>query len=153
VKKLRIILVFVAFFSVFSAPIWASNIAREDKAVADTLDRMGQAMTHRDVTALTTILHDDLTWGHATGATQNKEQFIKEVGGAEIYDIFKFSNFSIHIYGSTAVVRCEADIRNGAPPTKPMHEGHFNALIVLVKGSQGWQIVGEQRAHIEDLAH
>ncbi|MFZ0882535.1 MAG: nuclear transport factor 2 family protein, partial [Candidatus Acidiferrales bacterium] len=127
-----------------------ANDGREESAVVETLDRMSQAMEHKDVAALASVLHDDLTWGHSTGATQTKEQLVKELGGAEVYELFKFSNFSIHIYGSTAVVRCTADIRNGAPPAKPMHQGHFNCLIVLVKGPNGWQIVGGQRAHVDE---
>jgi ketosteroid isomerase-like protein len=133
------------------APLLA-NQADDEKAVADALNRMGQAMEDKDVAALASVLHDDLTWGHSTGATQTKEQLVKELGGAEIYELFKFSNLSIHIYGSTAVVRCTADIRNGAPPAKPMHQGHFNCLIVLVKEPHGWQIVGGQRAHVDEKA-
>lgn len=149
--KLSVVLAFAALFSFVSAP-GPANDTQEERAVGDTLDRMGQAMMDKNVAALAALLHDDLTWGHSTGATQTKEQLMKEVGGAEIYEIFKFSNLSIHIYGSTAVVRCSADIRNGAPPTKSMHEGHFNCLIVLVKGNRGWQIVGGQRAHLEEKA-
>ncbi len=124
----------------------------DEKAVADTLDKLGQAMEHKDTAALASVLHDDLTWGHSTGATQTKEQLVKELGGDEKYELFKFSNLTIHMYGDTAVVRCNADIRNGAPPAKPMHQGHFNCLIVLVKGAHGWQIVGGQRAHVDEKA-
>jgi hypothetical protein len=148
-KNLNLVLAFAALFSVISAPVLANN-SQDEQQVGETLDRMGQAMVHKDVATLATVLHGDLTWGHSTGAIQTKEQLLKEVAGTEIYEVFKFSDFSIHLYGSTAVVRCTADIRNGAPPTKPMHEGRFNCLIVLVKGSQGWQIVGGQRAHVEE---
>jgi hypothetical protein len=150
-KNTIIVLALVGLFLSVSGPSLA-NETQEEKAVAETLDRMGQAMVQKDVAALASVLHDDLTWGHSTGATQTKEQLVTELGSAEIYEVFRFSNLSVHIYGSTAVVRCAADIRNGAPPTKPMHEGHFNCLIVLVKGTHGWQIVGGQRAHVDEKA-
>jgi hypothetical protein len=152
-KTSIIILTLVALF--WGGPLSANapqNYTPDEKAVADTLDKMGQAMEHKDTVALASVLHDDLTWGHSTGATQTKEQIVKELGGDEKYELFKFSNLSIHIYGDTAVVRCNADIRNGAPPAKPMHQGHFNCLIVLVKGSHGWLIVGGQRAHVDEKA-
>lgn len=146
-----VFLLLAALFISTAAPLLA-NQTDDEKAAADALDRMGQAMEHKDVAALGAVLHDDLTWGHSTGATQTKEQLVAELGGAEIYEQFKFSNLAIHIYGSTAVVRCTADIRNGAPPAKPMHQGHFICLIVLVKGAHGWQIVGGQRAHVDEKA-
>jgi ketosteroid isomerase-like protein len=150
--KISIVFLLLTALFINTASQLLANQADDKKSVADALDRMGQAMEHKDVEALGAVLHDDLTWGHSTGATQTKEQLVAELGGAEIYEQFKFSNLAIHIYGSTAVVRCTADIRNGAPPAKPMHQGHFICLIVLVKGAHGWQIVGGQRAHVDEKA-
>jgi hypothetical protein len=98
---------------------------------------------------LDSVLHDELSWGHATGHTQSKTEMLQTISGTEIWERFDFSKETIHFYGSTAVVRCQADIRNGTPP-QAIHDGKFTMLLVLVKDNRGWQIVGEQRAHIDE---
>ena len=90
-KNTIIVLALVGLFLSVSGPSLA-NETQEEKAVAETLDRMGQAMVQKDVAALASVLHDDLTWGHSTGATQTKEQLVTELGSAEIYEVFRFSN-------------------------------------------------------------
>ena len=108
--KMKIVFFVLATLILSPGGSLLANDGREESAVVETLDRMGQAMEHKDVAALAAVLHDDLTWGHSTGATQTKEQLVKEVGGVEIYELFKFSNFSMHIYGFD---------RGG-----PLHRGH-----------------------------
>jgi hypothetical protein len=148
VKKTIVTMICMVLFSAVDLSA-APNDPQEEKAVLQTLDRMGQAMVNKDIAMLTNVLHDDLTWGHSTGHTQTKSEMLQTVAGTEIWEIFKYSKATIHFYGSTAVVRAVADIRNGTPP-QPIHDGHFNILLVLVKGPQGWQIVGEQRVHLKE---
>jgi len=123
------------------------NDPQEEKQVLATMDRMGEAMVKKDVATLTKVLHEDMLWGRANGITWTKDEMLKTVSGSQIWEGFKFSKPIVHIYGSTAVVRCLVDLRTGIPPSNPMHDEHFTVLLVLVKGPQGWQIVGEQWAH------
>lgn len=153
VKKAIVLFVYVAILSSAVGLSAAPDEEQDRTDVLQTMDRMGQAMVNKDIPTLTRVLHEDLTWGHATGDTQTKPEMLKTVAGPEVWEVFKFSRASIHFYGSTAVVRCVADIRNGTPPKNPVHDGHFNMLLVLVKGQQGWQIVGEQRVHLDEKAH
>src|SRR5262245_53352712 len=118
----------------------ASSDPQEERLVLAALDRMGQGIVKKDIPALTAVLHDDLTYGHATGHSQTKAELLKDVSNPKrVWEIFRFSKPVVHFYGSTAVVRCEADIRNGAPGN--LHDGHFTYLLVLVKGPQGWQVM------------
>lgn len=123
----------------------ASSDPQEEKLVLAALDRMGQGIVKKDFAALNQVLHDDLTYGHATGRTETKAELLKDVANPKrVWEIFRFSKPVVQFYGSTAVVRSEADIRNGAPGD--LHDGHFTYLVVLVKGPQGWQVMGAQRA-------
>ena len=147
-KKTIVTIVCMVLFSAAGLSA-AQNDPQEEKAVLQTLDRLGQAMVKKDIPTLTSILNDDMIWGHATGHTQTKSEVLKTVAGTEIWEVFKFSQPKIHFYGPAAVVRCIADIRNGTPP-QAIHDGRFTMLIVLVKGPQGWQVAGEQRVHVPE---
>lgn len=117
----------------------------EEKLVLAALERMGQGIVKKDFAALNQVLHEDLTYGHATGRTESKAELLKDVANPKrVWEIFKFSNPVVHFYGNTAVVRSVADIRNGAPGS--LRDNHFTYLVVLVKGPQGWQVMGAQRA-------
>ena len=123
----------------------ASSDPQEEKQVMATLERMAQGIVKKDIPSLGKALHEDLTYGHATGHTQTKDELLKDVSNPKrVWEIFRLSKPAVHFYGSTAVVRCEADIRNGSPGN--LHDGHFTYLFVLVKGPQGWQVMGGQRA-------
>ena len=126
----------------------ASSDPQEEKQVMATLERMAQGIVKKDIPSLRKALHEDLTYGHATGHTQTKDELLKDVSNPKrVWEIFRLSKPTVHFYGSTAVVRCEADIRNGAPGN--VHDGHFTYLFILVKGSQGWQVMGGQRAFLK----
>ena len=126
----------------------ASSDPQEEKQVMATLERMAQGIVKKDIPSLSKTLHEDLTYGHATGHTQTKDELLKDVSNPKrVWETFKLSKPTVHFYGATAVVRCEADIRNGAPGN--VHDGHFTYLFILLKGSQGWQVMGGQRAFLK----
>ena len=109
----------------------ASSDPQEEKQVMATLERMAQGIVKKDIPSLSKALHEDLTYGHATGHTQTKDELLKDVSNPKrVWEIFKLSKPTVHFYGATAVVRCEADIRNGAPGQRarrpfhvPLHPG------------------------------
>jgi hypothetical protein len=125
------------------------NDPQQEKQVLATMDRMGQAFVNKDIATLTKVLHNDLTWGHANGHVQTKDEVLKSASGPMTTEVFKFSEATVHIYGSTAVVRCSLETRTGSP-TNPMQTQHFIVLLNLVKAPAGWQVVGEQRVHREE---
>ena len=123
----------------------APNDARDEKQVLETLDRMAQATVDKDIPTLAKVFHEDLTYGHSTGDLRTKEQVLQDVSDPKrIWKVFKLSEPTVHIYGSTAVVRCVANIRG------MRDDGHFMTLWVLVKAPQGWQIMGYQSTRLKD---
>jgi ketosteroid isomerase-like protein len=123
----------------------APNDSQEQRQVLETLDRMAQATVNKDIPTLTKVFHEDLTYGHSTGDLRTKEQVLQDVSDPKrIWKVFKLSEPTVHIYGSTAVVRCVANIRG------MRDDGHFMTLWILVKTPQGWQIMGYQSTRLKD---
>src|ERR1700723_1591075 len=105
-----------------SGSIAAPNNAQEKKQVMETLDRMGEAIVQKDIPVLKDLLHEDLTFGPSSGDIQSKDDLLNDVSNPKrVWEMFKFSDPTVHFYGPTAVVRCLADIRNGSPGN--LHEG------------------------------
>ena len=127
----------------------ATGNPAEEKEVMATLEKYADALVHGDVAGLTKILHDDLTYNHSSGLTQSKAQVLADLAARKAqYDSMIFSNSTVHIYGSVAVVKTTADINVG--PKDKLVNHHVNNLFVLVKGPQGWQMMARHTTNIKE---
>ena len=60
-----------------------------------------------------------------------------------VTEAWTFSDATVRIYRSTAIVRCVSDLRNGPPGN--VTDSRTLYLWVLLQGPQGWQVVAGQR--------
>jgi hypothetical protein len=127
----------------------APNDAQPEQQVLQTLNRTMQAFADKDVPTLNEVFHPDVTWGHASGYFETKEEVLKSATKPGKVESFKFSEPLVHIYGSSAVVRCVLE-ETDEVPSHPMQTFQYTTLWTLVKGPAGWQIVGEQRSFLKD---
>ena len=127
----------------------AANNPADEKAVIATLETMAKATIAKDVSTLSKIYGDDITYSHSSALTETKEQVLKGVQGPSQAEFMKFSDTSIRVYGDVALAKGITDFRNGQPGN--MLDNHLNILWVLVRrpqGPHGWQIVARQTTRI-----
>jgi ketosteroid isomerase-like protein len=113
------------------------------KEVLAASDALRQAMITKDAAGLEKYLHEDLTYSHHNGRSQTKAEVIRSTttGRATIEGI-DFSEVSVRVYGTTALIRANVDFRNSFDGKSSTT--HLNVLHVWLKGPGGWQLVGRQ---------
>jgi uncharacterized protein (TIGR02246 family) len=102
-----------------------------------------QAAIKGDVAALDKILADDLTHTHGAGRTESKAQFLEAIrSGAQKYEAIDYGEINVRVYGATAIVTSEPNIRtvNSGQPSS----SHSRFLHVYVKQSGMWRLVAHQ---------
>ena len=71
-----------------SVSLTGPTLAAQDSVPAGVLaaeDRRFAAMVHADTAALRVMLADDLGYTHTTGATQDKNAFLRSLGSGELH--------------------------------------------------------------------
>lgn len=125
---------FAALFCLVTAVAVAADqtMEREVKAVMETFR---QAMLSGDAAVMARLLHPDITYCHSSGSTQDKQSVLAKFGAAAS---FEYSDTTIRIHGSVALVKNVTDMRNAATRDTP---NRLNVLYVWVKGAEGWQMI------------
>jgi ketosteroid isomerase-like protein len=98
----KLLLGFVCLFSgyVAAAP------AADEQDVAKAVDKMTQAMLHKDTKALAALTSDNVTYGHSSGKIQNKDEFIADIEtGRSGFKTLQMLNQKISMDGDVALVR------------------------------------------------
>jgi ketosteroid isomerase-like protein len=95
----------VGFLCVFSGAVAAAP-APGEKAVADAVDQLTQAMWHKNIPKLEALTADNLTYGHSNGTIQDKKTFISDIeSGRSGFNELKMLNQKITMNGDVALVR------------------------------------------------
>lgn len=156
-------------FALFSMAVLSAAVptATQEKEVMAAMDAWIQATVHQDIAAPQRILHDELWYSHSAGTFQTKEEVIKDVQEGRGPVGIELSDTRIRIYDNAALVKSMVIVRNrprnqaqagassgggrntadgAANPPGGANAGPTPLLIVhvLVKGSQGWQLVSRQ---------
>ena len=99
---LKLTLGFLCLFSGFVA----AAPAADEQEVAKAVDKMTQAMLHKDIAALGALTSDNVTYGHSSGKVQNKEEFIADIEtGRSGFNTLEMKNQKIILNGDVALVR------------------------------------------------
>lgn len=100
--KLKVTLGFLCLFSGFVA----AAPSADEQEVAKAVDKMTQAMLHKDIKTLGALTSDNVTYGHSSGKIQNKEEFIADIEtGRSGFNTLEMKNQKINMNGETALVR------------------------------------------------
>lgn len=95
----------VAFLCLFSGYVAAAPSA-DEQDVAKAVDKMTQAMLHKDTKALGALTSDNVTYGHSSGKVQNKQEFIADIEtGRSGFKTLQMLNQKITLDGDVALVR------------------------------------------------
>ena len=116
-------------------PAWAANPPALEKEVTAAINSFRQAMLTGDKALMGKLLHPDLTYCHSSGSTEDRATVMSKTMKSEY---FEYTETSIRIHGTTALVKNVTDMRNAAAKDTP---NRLNVLYVWVKGSDGWQLM------------
>lgn len=121
------------------------NDAQDEKQVLATMETYAQAYVEKDMATLSKIFNEDLLYAHSTNHVQNKAEVLEAVS-MRATDYMKFSQTTVRIVGTTAVMRTRMAIAFGGG-----NEVTPRVLWVLVRspqGPHGWQILARQTLYI-----
>ncbi|VVQ19360.1 hypothetical protein PS938_04705 [Pseudomonas fluorescens] len=101
-KKAKVLIGFLCLFSGYVA----ATPAAVDKAVAQAVDHLTQAMLHKDIPELNALTAENLTYGHSSGKIQDKQAFIADIEtGKSAFKTLEMQNQTITVSGDVALVR------------------------------------------------
>ena len=113
------------------------------KDVLAASDAWRQAMIKKDAAGLEKYLHADLTYSHSNAFNQTKADVIRTTTtGKTTIEAIDFSDVSVRVSGTLALIRANVDMRNNVEGKITIH--HLNVLHVWLKGADGWQMVARQ---------
>jgi len=78
----------------------------DESEVAAAVDKLTQAMLHKDIDQLEKLTADNLTYGHSSGNIQDKKAFISDIEtGKSAFKELKMLDQKITLSGDVAMVR------------------------------------------------
>ena len=133
-------------FALAGAPAAMSGASKAETEVRAAMEAWRQAMLARDAAALGKLLHPNLAYSHSNTRNETRQDVLDSMKDLPIRAI-EFSNMTVHVYGKTATVKCDAQfttVADGQTTVVPL-----NILHVWVKsggayGGGGWQMTARQ---------
>ena len=117
--------------------------SQKQQLLDQRVNQLRMAMQLADSVALNELVHADLSYGHSSGALDNKEVFIQKFkSGKSVFATLDFSQIKTSIVGKTAIVRHALDastMDNGKPG-----EVHLQVLLVWVWKKGNWYLLARQ---------
>jgi ketosteroid isomerase-like protein len=128
----------------------ATPDAKTEKEIMAAMNVYRQAIIRKDNAALAKVLGDDLIYTHSSNLHQDKAALIESLKGNAITEAIDFKDLQVRVYGNTAVVVGDVDFHMNTGGVQSVN--HLNVLHVLVKGSEGWQLVARQAVKYPEAA-
>lgn len=135
-------LIFTTVF-LLSAVLGVNAQNKDEKDVADAVEKLKKAMIDGNKEELESIVIDKLSYGHSGGQVQNKDEFVQKiVNGQSDFVTIDLSEQTISISGNTAIVRhkLEAKTNDGGKPG----EVHLLVLLIFQKENKQWKLLARQ---------
>lgn len=140
-KKLSTLL-FVFFFGLVMMG------QKEEKAVADAVEKLKVAMVDADKTTLETLAAEKLSYGHSGGHIDDKKEFVEKiVSGASNFVSIDLAEQTINISGDVAIVRHILNAKTNDAGKDP-GEVHLRVLLIWQKEKSGWKLLARQAVKI-----
>ena len=125
-----------------------SNV-NDINTVSDSVAQLRQAMLSADGEQLSSLAHEELTYGHSGGQMQNKQEFVDTfTSGASVFTSIDISDQTICIAGDTAIVR---HILKATTNDKGKDPGNVNISILLVwvkSENNSWKLLARQAVRV-----
>jgi len=133
--------------SLLAVSLFAASLAAAtpEQAVLDAEKTWSTAVVAGDTATLDRLLSADLSYGHASGALDNKKNYIGRIqSGAQKYVsvVYDEGKPDVRVYGLTAVLIASAEVTS-LTDGKPNAQ-HLRFLHVYVRRGGQWQLVAHQ---------
>ena len=116
---------------------------KDEKAVADAVEQLRNAMVNGDKAVLEKITDEKLSYGHSSGHIDDKKVFVdKLTNGSSDFVTIDLTEQTISISEKVAVVRhtLKAKTNDGGKPG----EVNLKVLLIWQKEKGGWKLVARQ---------
>ncbi|MDO9375467.1 MAG: nuclear transport factor 2 family protein [Ferruginibacter sp.] len=117
--------------------------SKKQQEVATAVEQLRKGMVDGDSVLLSSVVSDDLSYGHSGGHVEGKAEFVRKiVGGQSDFVTIDLANQTISVKDKTAIVRHDLNAKtndNGKP-----NEVHLHILLVWQKQHGSWQLVARQ---------
>ena len=140
-----LIAVFLAFFTTIS---YAQNNAQQTEVVMK-MQLLKTALVAKDSVSLSSLLSDDVTYGHSNAMVQTKAELIRSVmSGEQDYNSIEPSDMNVRVYDNAAVVtlKLKVNLVYGGKPT----DLNLSATFTWVKINGDWKLVARQSTRLPD---
>ena len=143
-KRIFLLLILFTSFSAFAFAQTANKLERE---IIKLEQERVAALTQGKTAKLEQLLADDLTYTHSSGRVDSKAQFLDSLkSGSVKYESMTHSNVKVAVYGNTAVMRGESEMKllSGGRPVA----FRIRFLSVYVKKEGRWQLTAWQSTRL-----
>lgn len=139
-KKL-LILIFIS--GLFFGEIQGQNT--EEKMVSQAFDKLIVGMIKADAMDLSSVVSEDLSYGHSSGVIQDKAAFLQEVVSKNpiSYQTIERESETVQVSGNTAIMRNLLIIRGLSPTGDPINL-RLATLMVWKKEKKQWKLYARQ---------
>lgn len=125
----------------------ATAQTKSEKQVTVALAALSKAMIDADSAALARLVHNQLSYAHSSGKTEDKAAFVSALAsGRSDFLSMNFSDQKISVVNRTAMVRhtlAGQVVDNGKPGDLRLH-----VLLVWVKAGGRWQLLARQAVRL-----
>lgn len=129
---------FILIATLFSFTVSIAQSSQE-KAVAAAVENMRQAMLDGDKAKLEALAAPELTYGHSSGALEDKSQFVEALAsGKSDFSSINLTDQTIEVVGNVALVRHEL---HGQADSGAVNIG---ILLVWKKHGKTWKLLARQ---------
>ena len=142
-----LLLAVVAAIAYTTAGAYAANTSEVEKVLLALDQKRIDAQVRGDFGVLESILSDDLTYVHASGAVQSKTEFLEDLkSGKRAYKSVKSSEIHVRVFGNVAVITGQSEIIviNDAKE----HDLSLRVTEVYADRNRRWQLVAYQATRL-----
>jgi len=136
----------IALLALF-AGLWPGQAAGPEEEIRAAEKSWAAAVTSLDYAALERILGDQLIYAHASGAVENKSEYLGRLrAGAQKYDAVEHQSLTVRPYGDAAVVHANMRMvgkSNGRP-----FDDRVMMLHLWVKRAGAWRLAAHQTTRL-----
>jgi ketosteroid isomerase-like protein len=129
--------------------ILAAADPKAEKEILDATEAFRQAYMKKDLAALARMTSDELIYVHSSGLRENKDQFLKAVGGAVRFDL---TDPVVRTDGNVGVIQFKTDIRGIRGASAADQPNPLMLMMTWTKARDGWKLIGRQAAKIPEPA-
>ena len=149
--KHRAILCILIALSMLPCPhidLYASDTAKDQKAVLAIDQERTDAQIKQDAATLDRLLGDDLTYVHASGLVQSKAEFIADLKSSKrVYKNVINSDVNVRLLQDAAVITAKSEISVSFEDKE--NDLSLQVIEVYAKRNGRWQLIAYQSTRLK----